>query len=91
MQNRVIPKDWIDFITAILEAGPQLHELTCRRTEEALAIEQHNRTGRVNISKDQLLGEGEYAELQMQILFDDVASVQCLTVGLNAWDKVEQQ
>ena len=71
MQNRVIPKDWKDFITAILEAGPQWHELTCG-TEEALAMEQHNRTWRVKISKDQWLGEGEYAELQMQILFDDL-------------------
>ena len=54
-------------------------------------MEQHNSTGRVNISKDQLLGESEYAELQMQILFDDVTFGQCLTVDLNAWDKVEQQ
>ena len=57
----------------------------------ALAMEQHNSTGRVNISKDQLLGESEYAELQMQILFDDVIFGQCLTVDLNVWDKVEQQ
>jgi hypothetical protein len=41
-------------------------------TEEGLAVKQHNRTGRVNIPKDQLLGEGEYAELQMQILFEDL-------------------
>ena len=54
-------------------------------------MEQHNSTGRVNISKDQLLGESEYAELQMQILFGDVTFGQCLTVGLNAWDKAEQQ
>ena len=54
-------------------------------------MKQHNRPGRVNIPKGQLQGEGEYAELQLQILFDDLTLDQCLTVALNAWDKVEQQ
>jgi hypothetical protein len=38
-----------------------------------------------------LVGEGEYGELEMYNLFDDVTLEQCLTVVLNAWDKVEQQ
>ena len=54
-------------------------------------MEQHNSTGKVNISKDQLLGESEYAELQMQILFGDVTFDQCLTVDLNVWDNDKQQ
>lgn len=39
MPNNVIPKDWKDFKTAILEAGLQLQWLTWWR-EEALAMPQ---------------------------------------------------
>ena len=35
-------------------------------------IEQHSVARRINIIKDQLLGEGGYADLQEQIWFDDV-------------------
>ena len=47
-------------------------------------MEPQYKTGRVNIVKDQLLGENEYAEFQMQILCDDVSLGQCHTLGLNA-------
>ena len=54
-------------------------------------MEPQYKTGRVNIVKDQLLGENEYAEFQMQILCDDVSLEQCHTLGLNAWKKDELQ
>lgn len=38
--------------------------------------------------KDQLLGEGRYADLQNQWQFDDSVIIQCTLVGLRAWDKV---
>lgn len=53
-------------------------------------MESH-KSGRVNIVRDQLLGENEYSELQIQILFDDVTLEQCHTVGLNAWEKDEHK
>lgn len=58
MHNHLISKDWKHLITAILEADSQLQWLTCWG-EEALDMGQHNRTRRVNIVRDQLLGEGE--------------------------------
>ena len=39
---------------------PQIHWLTWKR-EEAFVMEPHNKTGRVNIVKDKLLGKNEYA------------------------------
>ena len=71
MQNCVVPKYWKDLITTIIDScmyyttiivGIQLQWLTCLR-EEGLTMEQHNKTRKVNSPKDQLLGEGEYAEL----------------------------
>ena len=47
-------------------------------------MEQQNQTRDINIVKDQLLGENEYAEFQMQILCDDVSLEQCHILGLNA-------
>jgi hypothetical protein len=35
-----------------------------------------------------LLGEGQYAELQMQPEFDDQTLVLCSLGDLNTWDKV---
>lgn len=90
MGNHTIRKDWKDLITAILEAGPQIQGLVWQRVE-AVAMESHNKTGSINIVKDQLLGENEYAEFQMQILCDDVSLGQCHTLGLNAWKKDELQ
>ena len=50
-------------------------------TEEGLAVKQHNRTGRVNIPKDQLLGDDQYSELRAQIIFDDAILEQYHTIA----------
>lgn len=41
--------------------------------------------------KDQLLGEGQYADLQYQMQCDDSIIIQCTLVALTAWDKVEEE
>ena len=50
-------------------------------------MESHNKTGSINIVKDQLLGEGQYADLQRQLEFDDHTFSLCC---LNARAKVEE-
>lgn len=50
-------------------------------------MEQCDRTRVINIVKNQLLDEGQYADLQIT----DATLEQCHTAALNAWDKVEQQ
>ena len=63
-------------MSAILESGPQLQQLTWWK-EEASAIEQCNQTRVIDIVKDQLLGKDQYAELRMQIIFNDAILEQC--------------
>ena len=55
--NRTVPQDWKNLAITILEAGPQLQWRTWWK-EESTVIEQLNMTGNINISQDQLLGEG---------------------------------
>lgn len=75
-------------MTAILEPGPQLKWVTCWK-DEALIMEQWNRTRGIDIVQDQWLGEGLNSELRVQITLDVLK--QYHTVSLNAWDKVGQQ
>lgn len=88
-QNRIIPQEWKDLVAATLEAGPQLQWQIWWK-EEARAIEEQNRARGINISQDQLLGEGQYANLQRQLEFDDPILELCQLAALNAWDKVKE-
>ena len=58
-KNRIIPQDWKDFASAVLEAGPQLQWRAWWR-EEIRALEQQGRTRGHVISQDQILSEGQY-------------------------------
>ena len=61
--NRIIPKDWIDLVKGVLEPGSQLQWSTWFR-EEAKTIEQWSKARGMEISQDQLLGEGDYATIE---------------------------
>ena len=65
-QHRVIPQDWKGLVLAVLEAGQQLQCLLWWR-HKATKLAQHNLARAMNVTKDQLLGEGCYAGLQEQI------------------------
>lgn len=41
----------------------------------------------MEISQDQLLGEGDYANVQKQSLYDDHTLAVCHTAALHAWDR----
>ena len=55
--NRIIPKDWIDLVKAVLEPGPQLQWSTWFR-EGAKTVEQWSKPRGMDISQDPLFGEG---------------------------------
>ena len=42
------------------------------------------------MTADQLLGEGDYADVQRQSLYDDHTLDLCHTAALNAWDRIEE-
>ena len=63
--NRIIPKDWIELVKGVLEPGPQLQWSTWFR-EEAKIIEQQSKARGMEISQDQILGEGDYAAVETQ-------------------------
>ena len=53
-------------------------------------VEQRNRARGIEISQDQLLGEGEYADIELQSLYDEHTLVLCRMAALNAWDQIEE-
>ena len=63
--NRVTPKDWLDMVTAMLEAGLLIQWKSWWR-EEAKTIEQRSRARGIEVSQDQLLREGDYADIERQ-------------------------
>ena len=44
----------------------------------------------MKISQEQLLREGEYANMQMQSLYDEHTLTLCCIAALNAWDRTEK-
>ena len=87
--NQITPKDWLDMASAVLEAG-QLMQWKSWWREEAKMIEQRNRARGIEVSQDQLLGEGEYADVELQSLYDEHTLVLCRMAALNAWDRIEE-
>ena len=65
-----MPQDWAQLISVILESGPQLL-LRCFLKEEARILEQQEKAKGLEISLDQILGEGLYSDPQHQAHFDD--------------------
>ena len=71
----------------MLEASPQLQWRTWWG-EEARALEQQDRARGHEISQDQILGEGQYADLQRQCTLDDNTLILCCIAALNAWTRL---
>ena len=71
-------------MTAVLEAGQQLQRLSWR-SHEATKLAQCDLASRINVTKDQLLGEGRYADLKEQIEFDDSVIEQCCSFKSLEW------
>ena len=77
--NRIIPRNYGDLLKTGLVPGPQLQWTTWSKKESKI-IEQWSRAKGVEMSQDQLLREGDYADVQRQSLYND----HSLTASLNA-------
>ena len=87
--SRIVPKDLIYLTKAVLEAGPQLPWSIWFR-EEAKTIEQFSKAWGVEVSQDQLLGEGNYDTVERKYLYEDHFLPLCCKAVLSAWDRIKQ-
>ena len=68
--NEIIPRNWRDFAKAVLQSGPQLKWRNWFK-EKNKSSEQQSRARGMEIFQDQLLGEGDYADVQRQSLYSN--------------------
>ena len=78
--NTVIPNHWVDTIKAVSEPGSQSQWRTCFWWRVTRGME---------ISQDQLLGEGVYAIVERQSLHDGHILALCHATALTAWYRIE--
>jgi hypothetical protein len=69
IKNRIIPQDWKDMARAILEPASNLQWFPWWRNKEREIARQSRARGR-KISTEQLLGEGRFAEVVDQSVYD---------------------
>lgn len=70
IKNRINPQEWKNVTKVILEPGTKLQSLSWWQ-EKAGEIAQRNIMRGINISKAHLLGECQYGEIKMQIMYDE--------------------
>ena len=87
--NRVIPEDWKQLTSAVLEYSQQLQWKSWLR-EEARNLEQQGKIRGFQVSQDQILGEGEFADKNVQAFYDEHTISLCRTAALNAWEKIPE-
>ncbi|KAL6080886.1 hypothetical protein STEG23_003438 [Scotinomys teguina] len=68
--NRIIPDDWHQLTSAVLEYSQQLQWKSWLR-EEARNLEQQGKLRGFEISQDQILGEGHFADRNIQATCDE--------------------
>ena len=86
-RNKVIPHDWLQLVSAVLEHGTQLQWKSFWR-EEAKVLEHQGRVRGFEASQDQILGEELYADLNSQATYTEHISSLYHTSALNAWDRI---
>ena len=72
-------------VKGVLEPDPQLQQSTLFK--EAKIIEQWSKTRGREISQDKILGEGDYAAIKKQAVYDDHTLDLCHSATLNGWDR----
>ncbi|KAL6088532.1 hypothetical protein STEG23_005682 [Scotinomys teguina] len=87
--NRIIPDDWHQLTSAVLEYSQQLQWKSWLR-EEARNLEQQGKLRGFEISQDQILGEGHFANRNIQATYDEHRISLCRTAALNAWEKIPE-
>ena len=80
--SKAMPQDWIQLISAVLESGSQLLWRCFFFKEEVGIFEQQEKAKGLEISLDQILGEGLYSDPQDQGPYDDHTLSLCGTAAL---------
>ena len=88
LSNRATPQDWNKLMSAVLENGPLWHFKYLFKQEARLLQQQESAKG-IEVSLDQILGEGLYFDPREYALYDENILSICATVALRAWDKVQ--
>ena len=82
-------QDWTQLILTVQESGPHLI-WRCYFKEEAKILEQQEKAKGLEISLDQILGEGLYSDPQDKALYDDHTLSLSNTAALKAWDRTQE-
>ena len=84
-----MPHDKIQLVSAVLDDGPQLMFRIYFR-EEAKILEQQGKAKGLETFQDQILGEGPYADPQVQVFYDEQILSLCHKATLNALDRIQE-
>ena len=68
--KRIILKFLFEFVKDVLDPIPQIQWSTWLR-EESNIIEQWSKPRGIEISQDQIFGEGDYSTIEQQAVYDD--------------------
>ena len=85
---RATPHDFSQLVSAVLDDGPSLMFGIYFR-EESKHMEQQGRAKGVEVSQDQILGVGAYADPQVQALYDEEVLSLCHKAALNALNRIQ--
>ena len=88
LSSRATPQDWNQLTSAVLENRPLWH-FKCLFKQEARLLQQQESAKGIEVSLDQILGEGPYSDPQEQALYDENILSICATAALRAWDRVQ--
>ena len=88
--NKAIPHDWIQLISAVLENGPHLLWKCYWREEAKKILQQQGKAKGLEISQDQILDEGFYSDPQDQALYNEHTLSLYSTAVLNAWNRIQE-
>ena len=80
---RATPHDFSQLSSVVLEDGPSLMFGVYFR-EESKHVKRQGRTQGLEVSQDQILGVGAYADPQVQALYDEEVLSLCHKAALNA-------
>ena len=72
-----------------MEPGPQLQWRTWQK-EKVKIIEQQIKARGTEIYQSQILGEGDYATIERQSLYNGHTMTLCYVASLTAWNRIEE-
>ena len=81
--------DFSQLASAVLDDGPSLMFGIYFR-EESEHMEQQERAKCMEVSQDQILGIGAYADPRVQAIYDEEVLSLCHKAALNAWDRIKE-